>query len=339
MKQLKLFIIVLILLFANIFWFCYWQLHRNVYLPHEIVFEIQKGEAIFSIADRLEEQGVIKNSFFFKKYATLKGIDKKINFGKFKFNSSLAIPDVAIKLTSPSISELTITILPGWDLRDIAEYFKKQNIISKASDFYKVSGMPAVFGEVQVFDFEILKDKPKNVSLEGYLSPNTYRIYDDAGLEDILKKLLQQTESELSAQIKSDINKSGNNIHQVLTIASILEKEVTGEQNKKMVADIFWRRYDAGWGLQADSTVHYVSGREGDIFTTKEERDVNNLWNTYKYAGLPPGPICNPSIESIIAAAYPEKNDYWYFFTTSDGKVVYSRTLNEHNAQVSKYLK
>ncbi len=104
------------------------------------------------------------------------------------------------------------------------------------------------------------------------------------------------------------------------------------------MADLFLRRLEKGWALQADSTVHYISGRNGDVFTKKTERDVDSLWNTYKYPGLPPGPISTPSIESIMAVVYPKANPYWYFLTDLEGGVHYGKTLDEHNTNRFTYL-
>jgi UPF0755 protein len=115
-------------------------------------------------------------------------------------------------------------------------------------------------------------------------------------------------------------------------MASLLEREVRSPADKKKVSDLFWRRYAMGWALQADSTVHYVHGKKGDVFTTSAERKIDSPWNTYKYPGLPIGPISTPSLNAIMAAIYPEKNEYWYFLTTPEGEVKYAKTLEEHNA-------
>jgi len=123
-----------------------------------------------------------------------------------------------------------------------------------------------------------------------------------------------------------------------LTLASIVEREVRGERDRKKVADIFWRRLDMNWALQADSTVHYAVGKTGNVFTSKEDRDSLSPWNTYKYPGLPLGPISNPDLESIMASIYPEPNEYYYFLTDEEGVVHYGKTLEEHNENRRKYL-
>ena len=116
----------------------------------------------------------------------------------------------------------------------------------------------------------------------------------------------------------------------------MVEEEVQHPEDKAKVADILWRRYKNNWALQLDSSVHYVVDKTGNVFTTGKERSVDSLWNTYKYPGLPLGPIANPGLESIKAALYPEKNSYWYFLTGKDGTVYYAKTLEEHNANKRK---
>ncbi|MEK7643736.1 MAG: endolytic transglycosylase MltG, partial [Patescibacteria group bacterium] len=304
-------------------------------------------------AERLEVSGVIRNSWIFRKYLVWKGMDKKINIGTFKVDKPVTVARIAEVLAEPGVTERTITIIPGWDLRDLADYFATERLIGKADFFTEVVGVPAheysltrqlpsFIQELDIYSpkIRVMADKPWFLSLEGYLAPDTYRIYKNAGIEDTIKKLLEQRDRQFTDKMYADISAAGRSVHEMLTMASILEREVRSPGDKAKVADIFWRRHDAGMGLQADSTVHYAVGKKGDVFTTAEDRDSLNSWNTYKYPKLPPGPISNPGIESIMAAIYSEKNDYWYFLTTLDtGEVKYARTLAEQNANAAKFLK
>lgn len=237
--------------------------------------------------------------------------------------------------------EKTITIIPGWDVRDIARYLVKENLARSEADVYTITGEPAARANKSITTASsLLAGRLSGVSFEGYLAPNTYRVYADSTVGDIIGILENQREKEFTPELKKIIAGQGRTIHQVLTMASILEKEVKTKEDKAKVADIFWRRHDVGMGLQADSTVHYATGKEGEIFTSDKDRHVDNFWNTYKYPKLPPGPISNPSLESIMAAIYPEKNDNWYFLTTLDtGEVKYAKTLAEHNENVRRFLK
>ena len=271
-------------------------------------------------------------------------MDKEIREGQFEVTSPITLARVVNSLANPTQAETTITILPGWDLRDIAEYFEK-NEVASSTDFLAVVGQSAYnyktareISPVVEGDWKVTADKPNFVSYDGYLAPDTYRIFKNATIEEIVQKLIDERESQFTDQMYSDIEKSGRTVFEVLTMASILEREVRSSEDKKIVADLFWRRYDQNWALQADSTVHYAVNKKGDVFTTAEDRDSLSPWNTYRYPGLPLGPISTPNIDSIMAAIYPENNDYWYFLTDDKGVVIYGKTLEEHNTNRLKYL-
>ncbi len=237
----------------------------------------------------------------------------------------------------PPRPEVTLTIIPGWNLRQVAEYLVKQGFATTTDDVYNFTGKPAVDYRTtkvtlpKISELEIFVGKPSYISYEGYLAPETYRVFKDASILDILKKLVEQRDKEISAQMWQDIEKNGGSLYQIMIMASILEKEVQNADDKAKVADILWRRWDKNWALQVDSSVHYAVDKRGDVFTKQAEREFDSPWNTYKYPGLPLGPISNPGLDSIKAALYPEKNSYWYFLTGKDGTVYYAKTLDEHN--------
>ncbi|TAN34022.1 endolytic transglycosylase MltG [Patescibacteria group bacterium] len=249
--------------------------------------------------------------------------------------------------------EINITIIPGWNLRQVAEMLVKNNIVKNDDEFYGKLGQPAynyaAFGKsAPVLNFRddsgaeifpLLSGKPDGVSYEGYFFPDTYRVYKDARLEDLLKKVFANLEEKITSETRAEIINENRNFFQALIMASILEKEVKFDEDRAMVADILWRRYKKNWALQVDSSVHYAVARTGDVFTTAKERDYDSPWNTYKYPGLPPGPISNPGFSSLRAAINPRANDYWFFLTDKEGRARFARTLEEHNHNKFKYLK
>jgi len=238
--------------------------------------------------------------------------------------------------------ETTITIIPGWNLRDVASYLVAEQLASSTADVYAVTGKPATLVRTDAFILptstidQLHFSLPSKISLEGYLAPETYRVYSDATVTDIVEKLLIERDSEL---MNLNMATSSATTNEILTVASLVEDEAKTPDDRRMVADILWRRVQAGMPLQLDSSVHYAVNKTGDVYTTQKERDVDSPWNTYKYAGLPPGPICNPSIESIKAALNPEKNSYWYFLSGTDGTMHYAKTLDEQDANIYKYLR
>lgn len=337
------FIVICLLIGA---WFLYSEIYTSpAQDADKVTFEIRKNETVAALADRLEAEHVIRNAWLFKKYIVVKEVDRQIREGMFSVEKPITLSRVVSALANPSVVERTITIIPGWDLRDIAEYFVQKSIASSTEDVYRVTGKPAFDYRnssdtvANVGEFKVSNDRLGFVSYEGYLAPETYRIFKNATIEEVIKKLLAQRDRQFTDEMYRDIEKSGRTVYEIITMASLLEREVQSDEDRAQVADIFWRRYEKNWALQADSTVHYAVGKKKEVFTTKEDRRSNSPWNTYKYPGLPLGPISNPDIESIKAAIYPEKNEYWYFLTTLEGEVKYGSTLEEHNENVQKYLR
>jgi len=300
---------------------------------------------VADITNDLIRQGYIKNPNLFRRYVAFKKIDRLIQPGQFTVDPPVTIARIADALcASLSKEERQITIVPGWDLRQVAVYLVSEHPDSEA-EFFSLVGTPAIVHAdmtQMMFDppVRVLQDKPNTISLEGYLRPDTYRIFEDATTEEIIEKLVRARDAQFTDQMYADIAKNGRTVHDVLTVASIVEREVLHDTDRAKVADILWRRTDAGMGLNVDSSIHYFTGKRGDVFTTQVERNGDNPWNTYKWRGLPPGPISNPSLLSIMATIYPEKNSDWYFLTTLDtGEVVYGKTLDEHNGNVGRYLR
>lgn len=326
------------------------HLYRNIFITN-IASEFPVGEKMVKILinpdmsfngliDQMTSIG-LKTPLGIDWYAKYTGFDRKLQPGKFELSRPVTVSDLFKVLSEKTKIETSITILPGWDLRDLAKYLVKQEIAKNTDEVYSLLGKPAEYTIPNLSPTEIswVTGKPSRVSLEGYLAPDTYSIYNNATLEEVVDKLLQQRQKQLEP-LAAEIKASGRTMHEIMTMAALLEREVRTPKDKAIVADIFWKRHDANMGLQADSTVHYATAKEGTVFTTKADRESTNPWNTYKYPGLPPGPIALPGMASIEAAIHPAKNNYWYFLTTLDtGEVKYGKTLAEHNANVQKYLR
>ena len=194
-------------------------------------------------------------------------------------------------------NEIEVTIPEGFVLSQIEERFKKAGIDLEVAD-----------------------------SDEGYLFPDTYRFYLSATSLDVVKRMKD-----------TFVKKVGNIDRDDLILASIIQKEVAGAEDMKIVAGIFKKRLSRGLALQADSTVNYVTGKSNPRALIKDTK-IDSLYNTYKYPGLPPGPISNPGLSAILAAKNPEVSPYWYFLTTPEGEVIYSKDFEEHKQARFKYL-
>ncbi len=244
--------------------------------------------------------------------------------------------------------EVTLTIIPGWNLRQVAHYLVQKGFASTTQDVYNVTGIPAKDYRqlklqaptlVDEDGFAVPPDRTERNSLsyEGYIAPETIRVFKDASVSDIIIKFLKQRQKEIKQIVSETEGGSIQNWPDIITMASIVEEEAKTPEDRRIVADILWRRVTMNWALQVDSSVHYAVDKTGTVFTTEKDREVDSPWNTYKYPGLPIGPIANPSIDSIKAAYQPTKNEYWYFLSGKDGKMHYAKTFEEHNAN-KKYL-
>jgi UPF0755 protein len=181
--------------------------------------------------------------------------------------------------------------------------------------------------------YPILSTKPKNYSYEGFLFPDTYRIFKNSSVKVVVEKMIDNFQKKISSQMLFDIKASGSNLYNVITLASIIEKEEKNIDDKKIVAGIYYNRLKIGMALQADPTVNYITGKQSGG-PSSDDLAIKNSYNTYKYKGLPPGPICNPGLDSIIAAIYPTKSSYLYFYNAPDGKLYLAKTLEEHNNNI-----
>lgn len=254
-----------------------------------------------------------------------------------------SIFDVFYKKTEPKIiykAEETIKILEGWTNQDIAQYFSNRGKWSETDVLNVINSASSTKSFIKQFNFLDHIITPK--TLEGYLFPDTYRIFASSTVDDLAIKMLNNFDHKLTAQMRMDIKKQGRTISEIVIMASIIEKEAPfhGQDNSdaKIVAGIFWNRIQNGQALQSDATLSYIFK---DKKSSHEGEELNNpsLYNTYKYRGLPPGPICNPGLLALEAAVYPMDTNYNYFLTASDGNIYYAKTFAEHLKNKYKYLK
>jgi|WetSurMetagenome_2_1015567.scaffolds.fasta_scaffold177505_2 UPF0755 protein len=310
-----------------------------------VKFTISSGEGVKEISRSLHKAGLIKSEFHFNLYVSRIKKGSQIQAGTYQLSPTQTIKQIVEQLTGGKVvnEEKEITIIPGWDLRDIAKYLAEQGVASTTA-FRQAAGEPLKkykSGQLpdRSSDYPVLADKPKTANLEGYLFPDTYRIYKDASLSDVIAKMIGNLEAKLSQADRDAISGKNKSIYQIITLASIIEKEVRKTEDMKTVSGIFWNRLNIGQTLGSDATLSYIF-EDNTAAHTIDETKSDSPYNTYRFAGLPPGPICSPSLEAIEAAIYPAKTDYYYFLTNpANGETIYAKTLAEHNRNKAKYLK
>ena len=293
-------------------------------------FVIMKGEGVNEISRNLKRSGLIGSSLVFETYLWLHDQEGNLKAGSYDLQTNLSIKELTDHLIGGVIdNEIKIKIIEGWDNRDIAEYLSKNNVAARDDFMEKTKNRGDLHNQ-----YDFLKG---SITLEGYLFPDTYRVFTDSTVEQIINKMLANFDKKLSEKMREDIKNQGKSVYEIMTLASIIEKEVQTAEDKRMAADVFYKRLEIDMQLQSDATVGYVTGKNATRASYEDIR-VDSLYNTYKYKGLPPGPICNPGLDSIMGAIYPKSNDYWFFLTTEENEVIYSKTAEEHSENKAKYL-
>ena len=299
-------------------------------------FLVQKGESVKEISADLEKEGLIRGAGYFQIYVWQEKVAEKIQAGKYELSSSMAIPDIADILMGGKImnEDIWVTIPEGFLVSDIDRRLAESGLI-KEGEFIEMDRS----SRIGLARYDFLSDKPESESFEGFYFPDTYKYKKGVSVEDIAQKMLDNFGRKLNEGLREEIKRQNKTVYETVVLASIIEKEAGSKEDMKKVSSVFHNRLAIGQRLESDATVNYVIGK-GRAQATYEDLEINSPYNTYMYAGLPPGPISNPGLDAIIAAIYPESTDYYYFLTRSDnGQAVFSKTFEEHLLNKSKYLK
>jgi len=334
-KKISLLAILLVILVL-----IYWGDINSAVDPkgQDLNFTVNKGETINQVAADLKKQALIKSAWLFRYFIYLK--QANIIAGQYLLNPAMTTARITEILTSGQAlsDEKSITIIEGWRLDDINSYLKNNDILTD-DKFKELTEAKLGYWRFSFAKPGFLSDAPDSADLEGYLFPDTYRIFAGATGDEIIARLLDNFNKKLSAVMRQEIEKNNRSIFETVVMASIIEKEARTPTDMKIVAGIFWDRIKNKIPLQSDATLSYILDDNQPSHSLVETK-IDSPYNTYKYLGLPPGPICNPGLNAIMATIYPQYTDYNYFLTRSDnGQTVFSKTLEEHNLNKVKYLK
>jgi UPF0755 protein len=327
-------IAIVLALFFLALWYFRWQVsfsHGVGSVPQTL--EIKSGEGVKDIAENLEKGQLVKNKYYFDYYIWKTGSKGKIQAGKYELRGSMTIPEIVQVLSIGEVvpNEIKVTFPEGTSIKKMAEVLREKGF--DADGFLSKSNC----GCGVKTDYDFLKGKPKGGNLEGFLFPDTYIFFKDASVVSIINRMILNFDEKITLEMRGDIEKSGHSVYEIITMASILEKEVKTPEDMKIASGIFWDRIEFGMPLQSCATVAYVLGQEKKQYSYDDTR-TPSPYNTYINKGLPPGPINNPGINAINAAVYPTKTDYIYFLTDPEtGKTIFSKTIEEHEANKVKY--
>lgn len=310
-----------------------------------VEFEVASGSSLSTVSRNLEEAGLIRNHSVFKYMADFMGMGQKIQSGDYELSRAMSATDILDELVSGDGKPLTakITIIPGWTVTDVANYLVENKILKSTDEFLSLCRTGEAYSGYYFIE-EMLKKEDSGqrlYALEGYLSPNTYEIYTSSSADTIIKRLLSQTEAAYSISYDERAQELGMTMDEVFTLASMIEKEAKTADFAKVSA-VFHNRLRQNMTLGSDVTVKYASGSEKMVLSGTD-LSIESPYNTYTRRGLPVGPICNPSMDAVVAALYPDEQyvaqKYLYFCSKdpNSGELYFSKTQEEHDAAVAMY--
>jgi len=314
----------IVFLFLSIFFIFAYLFYKQGLLPVDKnsketkIFVIKRGESLNSIINNLYRQNLIRNRLVFYFLVKKLGIERKIQAGDFRLSASMDSETIAKNLTKGTL-DVWITIIEGLRKEEIAQIINK-NFSIPESEFLKYAK-------------------------EGYLFPDTYLIPKDATAESIVKILTNNFYRRFNKELQQKAEKKRLTEEEVIIIASLVEREAKYDEDKQKVASIILKRLKNDWPLQIDAAVQYALGYQPQErswwkkYLTQKDLEIESPYNTYKNKGLTPGPICNPGLNSIKAVIDASENTpYWYYLSDKTGRMHYSKTLEQHNENIRKYL-
>lgn len=283
----------------------------------EKVFVIKKDEKPSYFSQRLQDENLIRNALVFRVYLKLSGLDREIQAGSFKLSPNKTVEEITKLLTTGRIDKW-VTIVEGLRKEEIAQ--------------------------ILVDEYGIEKNEFLKRAIEGELFPDTYLIPVETSIQKLLALFKSNFNSKFDQKLQDDAKSNGLSKKEVVILASIVERESRNEEERPIIAGILLKRWREGISLGADATVQYALGYSSEENTwwrktlTEEDLQIDSPYNTRKNTGLPPSPICNPSLSSIKAVINPKETLFYYYLHDSDGKVHYAETFQEHQQNIVKFL-
>ncbi len=330
MKRIILIISVFIILPAITAFYFFFNIHQYVNEPagqdiSKIIITINPGQSVSTTSEKLYKLGIIENPNKFKIFARINGLDKKLKAGEYELSSSMTPATILDKLINNKVLLRRLTVPEGYNLNQIAALIEKSGLCTE-EEFMQSATDPLLTRKMNL----------NTDTFEGYLFPDTYYFPKGFTSEKIITTMLKRFQSVLSPEWVNQAEKSGLSIHQIITLASIIEKETGASFERPIISSVFHNRLKKRMRLESDPTVIYgITNFNGNI--TKKDLRTRTPYNTYKIKGLPPGPIANPGLEALEAALYPADTHYLYFVSKRDTTHKFSTNISDHNRAVRKY--
>lgn len=298
----------------------------------DLSVKIEKGSTVGQIARELKDAGLIEYRWAFVLFAKVTGNADSFQYGTYVLNTDMDYLELVTNLQKTASFRATVTVMipEGAELREIIATLDEKNVCAAEELWDAVENHP--------FDYDFLQNLPERENrLEGYLFPDTYEFFEQSDAVTVLTKFLDNFEVKFSQELRDRAQEIGMSIDEVVTLASIIEREAASDEDRATVSSVFHNRLNSTQYplLQSCATVQYVLQERKSVLTYDDIK-IDSPYNTYLYEGLPIGPIASPGLASIKAALYPETTDYYFFVVSADGTHIFSKTLAEHNAAVKQ---
>lgn len=296
----------------------------------EIVsFRLGNGTSAPELGQQLEDKGLIRSSSAFNIYVTATGKRQKLQAGSYELSPSYTLVETAGIIADGKVVTNMLVVPEGSTIQKIRSLADKKGV--------NINELDAAL--VAQYNYDFLLARPPGANLEGYLFPDSYELIKPVRSNVLIKSMLDNFAKKISqTDYVKRYSEQGMSLHQAVTLASIVEREVRSEEDRAMVAQLYINRLKAGMPLQADPTALYAQEITGKS-TDKVDTTIQSPYNTYVVKGLPPGPIGNPGLSALKAVAYPKANDYIYFISGKDAKTYFAKTYEEHQRNIDRYLK
>lgn len=338
-KRLGLFVggglilVFLIILQASYSWYSEGITPVDPNNADAVQFQITAGESPAQIATRLEEEKLIRSERAFRLYLRLNNKQNVLQAGDYVLNQSMSVEQIVEELSDGQIESRNFTFLPGKTLLQHRQNLRQAGFTDEAIE--------DAFNPENYTTHPIAKFKPASASLEGYIYPETFQITDNTTARQLVTRAIDELYSRLTPALVDQLSNQGLNVHDAITLASIVEKEAGNKDEKPTIAQVFYNRLEQGIALQSDPTAVFGAVMEGvqlpEVAGISAAIRYDSPYNTYIYAGLTPGPISNVNIDSLNAVAYPAEGDFLYFVAGADCVTRFSRTLGEHESNIARF--
>jgi len=313
---------------------------RHSYPDDQVAFTVEPGEGGAQIAGRLASKGLIRNTLLFRLLVQRYGVERDLRAGRYSLPASTNIKDLIAVLTKGQQQLVTVTVPEGLRIEEVAQLFERQGI-----------------GDTQAFLRLALQSAPNvedgntstaSTGMEGYLFPDTYLVPKEFSAADFLGLMEDNFEELVTSAMRQQATDAGLTLHQVVTLASIVEREAAHPEEQPLIASVYLNRLREDWKLDADPTVQYSLVRQGSPAPaggywkkelTIDDLAVNSPYNTYAHPGLPPGPIDSPGLSSIRSVLQPAQSNYFYFVAKQDGTHAFASSFDEHLQNIARYQK